>query len=233
MSRNQWIVILVLSVAAAVVLGCLRALALPYLIQGFPTQPLVPVQAIDTSIPAPLDTPIPPTSTSTAEPTPTPTIIALTATPEPPTPTNTRVLPPTAAPIPQGSDMAYLRCMELVMADSIILMDDLVFTLTLGSEEPAYFCVFWTVANHYPTALSIKRRGSACPIPSTPCVLESRALVLSAFDQQTNAITLVDGWCATGDISDFSPLQSYIVHMDQANLLMTQAARVLETCGVQ
>ena len=100
MSRNQLVILLILSVAVALVLGCFGAYLLMQLTAGSPAQPLAPVLPADTPTELPPDTPtvVPsPTEAATA----TPTVIPPTVTPQPPTPTNTLVVPPsTPTPLP-------------------------------------------------------------------------------------------------------------------------------------
>lgn len=57
MSRNQWIVLAVLGLAAAMVFGCLGAFALLYVTADFPVETSGPVQPAATPTPRPTNTP--------------------------------------------------------------------------------------------------------------------------------------------------------------------------------
>ena len=116
MSRNQLVILLILSVAVALVLGCFGAYLLMQLTAGSPAQPLAPVLPADTPTELPPDTPTvvaSPTEAATA----TPTVIPPTVTPQPPTPTNTLVVPlstptpllPTNTPPPSPAPTSQAR----------------------------------------------------------------------------------------------------------------------------
>ncbi len=60
MSRQQWITLLALGVAVAMVFGCMGALVLLYLTGSLATETGTPVQAVDTAVPGPTIMPTPP-----------------------------------------------------------------------------------------------------------------------------------------------------------------------------
>jgi hypothetical protein len=157
MTRNQWLILLALSVAVALVMGCIGAYLLMQLTAGFPTQPVSAVLPPDVPTQLPTDTPtfVPsPSATSTA----TATVIPPTDTPQPPTPTNTRVVPsntptpvpptntPTASPTPTSAPppsvpqseaefIAYLRGRCSSIAGTPLQIED-IWILDEGGSYP-------------------------------------------------------------------------------------------------
>lgn len=159
-----------------------------------------------------------------------------TPTPMPNTPTSEATLEATATPDPtpeHAADLAYLDCCQEVLKDGIDVANTGALVLGMASEQPLQLCVLWDGSGVYEAMWDVRNRADECPLPTMPCVLEHRELILQALDQEIIGTGMIEKWCRDGaNALDISLLVSSGTHWEAAGQLMQQATNVLAECEV-
>lgn len=192
MSRNQWLVTLVLSVAAASVLGCLGAFVLLHLTEGFGTYPPGPAETTDARTPLPSETP-----TST---------VAATATPMPPMATQ--------EPAPSLDDRAYLDCVEAIARMAIGWGEDFGVALSLGEGDPSALCEAVAQFDLEARAIDLRMRHQDCTVPFTPRLRRAHMYMADALAEHSTGMNFMDRYCSQDNLWDFRLLDEANRHLD-------------------
>jgi len=103
--------------------------------------------------------------------------------------------------------------------------------MELGAEEPLYLCVYWQDAGLFGQARAIERRGANCVMPTTPCLLEARTVLLQSLQEIVTGFGLINQWCVDGgNVLDVSLLENSIPHTSRAIELMDDVGVLLSAC---